>query len=191
MTDHVWRPTRRRLTDTLLAALVPVAACGLALAGLTAWAGSGNAGSPVRIEVAAGRVFLPYGDTRESAAFFRIVNSGGAEDRLVDITSGSLDGDITLSRHRTTGGGVAYRDPVDSAVVPARVGLTMSPHSLDATVRARAGWRAGDLVPFTLHFRRSGPVKVLAVVVRPGEGSLWSPGSERTPAAVGVGPDAR
>lgn len=29
-------------------------------------------------------------------------------------------------------------------------------------------WRSGDLVPFTLEFRRSGPVKVLAVVVRSG-----------------------
>lgn len=29
--QQVWRPTRRRLTDTLLAALAPVAVCGLAL----------------------------------------------------------------------------------------------------------------------------------------------------------------
>ncbi|KOX11442.1 hypothetical protein ADL04_00455 [Streptomyces sp. NRRL B-3648] len=29
-----WRPTRRGLTDTLLAALAPVAACSLALGGL-------------------------------------------------------------------------------------------------------------------------------------------------------------
>jgi len=91
---------------------------------------------------------------------------------LVDITSSALDGEITLGRHRTSGGRVAYRDPVDSAAVPARAGLTMSPHGLDATVRAGARWRAGDLVPFTLHFRRSGPIKVLAVVVRPGEGTL-------------------
>ncbi|WP_369244714.1 copper chaperone PCu(A)C [Streptomyces sp. R41] len=172
MTDHLWRPTRRRLTDTLLAALAPVAACSLALAGLTTWAGSGNAGSPARIEVTSGRVFLPYGATRDTAAFFRISNSGGAEDRLVDITSSALDGDITLSRHRTTGGGVAYRDPVDSAVVPARGSLTMSPHGLDVEVRSRAGWRAGDLVPFTLHFQRGGRIRIVAVVVRPGEGAL-------------------
>jgi copper(I)-binding protein len=172
MTKQLWRPTRRRLTDTLLAALTPVAACTVALGALTTWFGSGNAGSPARIEVTSGRVFLPYGDTRDTAAFFRISNSGGADDRLVDVTSSALGGDSTLSRHRTTGGGVAYRNSVGSAVVPAYGSLTMSPHGLDVTVRARQGWRAGDLVPFTLHFQRSGRIKVVAVVIRPGEGSL-------------------
>ena len=55
-------------TDTLLAALAPVAACGLALGGLSTWAAYGNAGSPARIAVTDGRVFLPSGDTRETAA---------------------------------------------------------------------------------------------------------------------------
>nr|WP_319023133.1 hypothetical protein [Streptomyces phaeolivaceus] len=32
-----WRPRRRRLTDTLLAALAPVLVCALALSGLTLW----------------------------------------------------------------------------------------------------------------------------------------------------------
>ncbi|NGO12664.1 copper chaperone PCu(A)C [Streptomyces sp. HC44] len=172
MTGHVWRPSRRRLTDSLLAALAPVAACSVALGGLTTWVGSGSAGIPARIEVTAGRVFLPYGDSRDTAAFFRISNSGDAEDRLVEVTSSALGGDIALSRHRTTGGGAAYGERVDSAAVPAHDVLTMTPHGLDVTVRAGAGWRAGDLVPFTLHFERSGRIKILAVVVRPGEGSL-------------------
>ncbi|MHA5053711.1 copper chaperone PCu(A)C [Streptomyces sp. SD15] len=173
MTEHLWRPTRRRLTDTLLAALAPVAACGVALGGLTTWVGSGNAGNPPRIEVTAGRVFLPYGDNRDTTAFFRISNSGDADDRLVGVSSSATGGgDIALSRHGTTGGGRAYREPVDSALVPAHAGLTMSPHGLDTTVRARAGWRAGDLVPFTLTFRHGGRIKVLAVVVRPSDDPL-------------------
>lgn len=171
MTDQLWRPTRRRLTDTLLAALAPVAACSLALAGLTTWAGSGNAGSPARIAVTSGRVLPPYGDTQDTAGFFRTSNSGGAEARLVDITSSALDGDITLTRHRTTGGGVAHRAPVDSAVVAARGSLAMTPHGLDVTLRSGARWRAGDLVRFTLHFQRSGWIRVVAVMVRPGEGA--------------------
>jgi copper(I)-binding protein len=166
MTGRQWRPTRRRLTDTLLAALAPVAACSVALGGLTTWVGSGGAGRPARIEVTSGRVFLPYGDSRDTAAFFRISNSGGAEDRLVAVTSSAVDG-MALSRHRTTAGGVAYRQPVGSAAVPAREGLVMSPHGVDVTVRARAGWHAGDLVPFTLRFQRSGRIKVVAVVVHP------------------------
>lgn len=91
---------------------------------------------------------------------------------MVNVTSSALGGDIGLSRHRTTGGGVAYRDTVDPAVVPAHDSLTMSPHDMDVTVRAGAGWRAGDLVPFTLHFQRTGRIKVVAIVIRPSEGSL-------------------
>jgi copper(I)-binding protein len=161
-----WRPTRRRLTDTLLAALAPVAACSVALGGLTTWVGSGKAGSPARIEVTPGRVFLPYGDTRETAAFFEISNSGSADDRLVKVTS-SAGSAIALSRHRATTGGAAYRADVGSASVPAGGGLTMSPHGLDVTLRAEAGWQAGDIVPFTLHFERSGRIETIAVVVRP------------------------
>jgi len=158
------------LSDAFRAALAPVVACGLALGGLTTWVALGRAGSPPRIEVTAGRVFLPFGENRETAAFFRIANPGGAQDLLVDITSSAVEGGIALSRHRTTDDGAAYREETDSVAVPAFEGLTMSPHGVDVTVRADAAWRSGSLVPFTLHFRHSGPKKVLAVVVRPGEG---------------------
>ncbi|GHI01976.1 hypothetical protein AQI88_17530 [Streptomyces cellostaticus] len=168
MTEQsIWRPTRRRLTDALLAALAPVAACSLALGGLTAWADAGQAGSPARITVANARVLLPYGDSTETAAFFDISNAGGADDRLVKVTSSRADGEITLSRHRSTGSGAAAKADVDSAVVPAGRVVSMAPHGLDVNLRAGARWQAGDLVPFMLHFERSGPVKALAVVIRP------------------------
>lgn len=61
---------------------------------------------------------------------------------------------------------------MDSAAVPAGESLTMSPLGTDVTVRAKETWREGDLVPFTLHFARSGQIKALAVVVRPGTGGL-------------------
>lgn len=164
-----WRPSRRRLTDSLLAALAPVAACGLALGGLTTWVGAGKAGSPARIAVASGRVLLPYGTSTETAAFFDVSNRGGADDRLVRVTSSAVSGGIALSRHRMTAGAAAYRTEVDSATVPAGGALSMSPVGVDVTLRAGAGWRVGDLVPFTLHFERGRPVRTLAVVVRPGE----------------------
>ncbi|WP_037683209.1 copper chaperone PCu(A)C [Streptomyces griseus] len=168
MTAQPWRPTRRRLADTLLAALAPVAACGVALAGLTAWTSSGNAGTPARIAVTDAHVFLPYGNTRDTAAFFRITNSGGADDRLLKVTMSGADGDTSLSRHRMTNGRAAYAETVGSAEVPAGGSLAMSPSGLDVTLRAKAGWREFDFVPFTLHFQHSGPVKALAIVVRPG-----------------------
>ncbi|MFI7412625.1 copper chaperone PCu(A)C [Streptomyces sp. NPDC049627] len=166
------RPTRRRIADGLLAALTPIAACGVALGGLTTWAASGAAGSPARIAVTDGRVFLPFGDARDTAAFFRITNTGGADDRLVKVTSpDDGDGDdATLSRHRMSSGRMAYAQTVESARVPAGGSLAMSPYGLDVTLRTRPGWRAGDVVPFTLHFEHGGRVDVSAVVVRPGEG---------------------
>jgi hypothetical protein len=167
--DHPWRPTRRRLTDTLLAALVPVAACSVALVGLMTWVGAGKAGSPPRMAVSSGRVFLPYGDSTETAAFFDVSNTGGADDRLVEVTSSATGGAISLSRHRTTRSGAAYEADVDAVTVPAGGELSMSPHGLDVTLRAEAGWQAGDLVPFTLHFERSGAIRTIAVVISPSD----------------------
>ncbi|MFB6849658.1 copper chaperone PCu(A)C [Streptomyces sp. NPDC056373] len=160
---------RRRLRDTALAALVPVAACSVALAGLTAWTGTGKAGTPARVRVTDGRVLLPSAGVPETAAFFRIANEGGSADQLIRVTSPDVPGGITLARHRMNGGNGAYRSAVGSVAVAAGDSLDMSPTGVDLTVSAGSGkWRSGDLVPFTLEFRRSGRVKVLAVVVRPG-----------------------
>lgn len=165
---RAWLPTRRRITDALLAALAPIAACGVALGGLTTWVGSGSAGSPARIAVTRGRVFLPYGDVRDTAAFFRITNTGGADDRLLKVTSSEVAGDMSLSRHRMTSGNAASARTVDSARVPAGGGLAMSPFGLDVTLRADPDWQTGTYVPFTLHFERGGRIEVQAMVVRPG-----------------------
>jgi copper(I)-binding protein len=167
-TTGLWRPTRRRLTDTLLAALAPVVVCGIALGGLTAWAAAGKAGTPARIAVSDGRILLPFGDSTETAAFFDITNLGGTDDRLIEVTSAGTGGEISLSRHRMAGNGAAYRDTVASATVRAGGELSMSPQGLDVTLRAEPGWRAGDLVSFTLRFEQAGAIEATAVVVRPG-----------------------
>ncbi|MFI9649440.1 copper chaperone PCu(A)C [Streptomyces sp. NPDC052040] len=169
MTAHPWIPTRRRLRDTLVAAIAPVCACVLALGGLAAWAASGNAGSPPRIGVTHARLYLPYPGTPETAAFFRISNTGGSPDRLVGVTSTAVGGGISLSRHRMTAGESAYREVADTLPVPAGATLDMSPFSSDVTVPVTRRWKTGDLVPFTLHFEHGGRVQALAVVVRPGE----------------------
>ncbi len=171
--QRLWRPSGRRLTDTLLAALAPVAACGLALGGLSTWTAYGNAGSPPRIEVTAGKVFLPSGDTPDTAAFFRITNSGGSADRLLKVTSAEAgEGTPTLSRHVMTSSNAASDQTVASVAVPAGDSLAMAPDGLDVIVPAKAGRRSGDLVSFTLYFEHSGAVKTLAVVVRPGQNDV-------------------
>ncbi|WP_338059179.1 copper chaperone PCu(A)C [Streptomyces malaysiense] len=160
---------RRRVRDAALSVLAPVVACCAALAGLTAWAGAGRAGSPTRVRVTEGRVLLPSVGVPETAAFFRIANEGGSADTLVRITARDVPGDVTLSQHRMERGDMAYRSEIDSVSVAAGERLAMSPVGVDLTVPVPSkAWRSGDLVPFTLEFRRSGPVRVLAVVVRPG-----------------------
>ncbi|MER7839089.1 copper chaperone PCu(A)C [Streptomyces sp. NPDC096040] len=166
-TPSLWRPTRRRLTDTLSAAVAPIAAFSLALGGLSAWVTAGKAGSPPRIAISNGRVFLPYGNNTETAAFFDVSNGGGADDRLVKVTSSSSSEGLALSRHRMLGGGAASRSDVNSVTVPAGGALSMSPGGLDVTLTAKSRLRSGDLVPFTLHFEHSGAVGTLAEVVRP------------------------
>ncbi|MEV7993734.1 copper chaperone PCu(A)C [Streptomyces sp. NPDC086077] len=86
------------------------------------------------------------------------------------MTSGTAGREPTLSRHRMTDSGAAYRAAVGSASVPAGGDLSMTPLGLDVILRADAGWRVGDVVPFTLHFERSGRVETSAVVVLPGGG---------------------
>ncbi|MEU5954312.1 copper chaperone PCu(A)C [Streptomyces sp. NPDC047525] len=162
------RSAARRLRAPLLAALAPVTACAVALGGLTTWVGAGGAGRPARIEVGTGRVFLPYGDTRDTSAYFRITNRGGSADRLTGITSDSPAADQTmLGRHRTTEGRAAYMSGAASVEVPAHGTLAMSPLGTNVMLRARGRWQAGDTVPFTLHFRDGGSIRADAVVVRP------------------------
>ncbi|MGW1957135.1 copper chaperone PCu(A)C [Streptomyces sp. NPDC001920] len=163
-----WRPSRRRVADGLRAALAPVAACSVALGGLTTWVSTGAAGTPARITVTDGRVFLPYGEVRDTAAFFRITNSGGSDDRLLKVTSTSAEDGAELSRHRMVNDSAASARTVDSARVPAGGRLVMSPYGLDVTLRARPEWQEGTFVPFTLHFRHAGRIEVEALVVRPG-----------------------
>ncbi|MYV48859.1 copper chaperone PCu(A)C [Streptomyces sp. SID2888] len=169
MTVHPWIPTRRRLIDTLLAAIAPVSICVFALGGLSVWAASGNAGSPPRIGVTHARLYVPFGETPETAAFFRITNTGDAPDRLVKVTSPAVTGEISFSRHRMTQGASAHSERTDSLPVPGRGMLDMSPHTGDVIVPVTHRWKAGDLVPFTLYFAHAGRVETLAVVVRPGQ----------------------
>ncbi|RNG34690.1 copper chaperone PCu(A)C [Streptomyces botrytidirepellens] len=166
MTAHPWRPTCRRLADTLFAALAPATACCLALGGLIAWTASGTAGGPARIAITEGRVLPAYADGWDTAAFFRITNTGGTDDRLLKVTSPAAAGAPTLNRHRMTGGAAAYGQKVASAAVPVGDGITMSPHGLDVRLRAKTKWRAGDLVPFTLHFEHGGRIDTRAKVAR-------------------------
>ncbi|WKD36813.1 copper chaperone PCu(A)C [Streptomyces xanthophaeus] len=161
-------PTGRSVHEGLRAAVAPVAACALALAGLTAWASSGAAGSPPQIAAGNGRVLLPQGSSRDTAAFFDITNIGGADDQLTEVTSPGVE-ETLLSRRENSGLGADLLRPVGPVRVAAGDTVAMSPSGLSVTTRTKpVRWQAGDMVPFVLHFRYSAPVEVVAVVVRPG-----------------------
>ncbi|MFE3656206.1 copper chaperone PCu(A)C [Streptomyces sp. NPDC059165] len=157
------------MRDTLLAGLAPVTACVVALAGLTTWTSFGAAGTPPRIRVEGARIFLPYADRTETAAFFRITNDGGSDDRLLSVTS-PVTGTAMLSRHVSSGGGDGMR-MVASARIPAETTLDMSPGGLDVMVTVPDGRlyrQVGESLPFTLRFRYGGAVDTAVMVVRPG-----------------------
>ncbi|MEV0438252.1 copper chaperone PCu(A)C [Streptomyces spectabilis] len=157
-----------RLRGGLLTALAPVVAAALTLGGLSAWVAAGAAGGPARISVTDGRVFLPYGGVAETAAFFRITNSGDSDDVLESVRSPRAV-DVMLSRTvEREGANVESMRMVESATVPAGRRITMEPDGLDVMLRPKRALRLGDEVPFVLRFRHSGEVRVTAVVVRPG-----------------------
>ncbi|MCX5107791.1 copper chaperone PCu(A)C [Streptomyces sp. NBC_00378] len=162
-----WAPTRRRLHDGLIAAIAPLAAFSVALGGLTAWTASGAAGAPPQLEVGDGRVFLPYNGNVDTAAFFRITNSGGADDRLVSVTCPAAESSM-LSRHVRHDSGAGSMSMVGSVGLPAGKTLAMSPSTVDVMVKVKERLQVGDTLPFVLRFRHSDPVEVVAVVVRPG-----------------------
>ncbi|MEJ8645691.1 copper chaperone PCu(A)C [Streptomyces sp. MS1.HAVA.3] len=156
------------MPEGVIAVLAPLTACLTALVGLTAWTTSGGAGTPARIEVGIGQVFMPYADRQRTAAFFRITNTGGSGDQLLSVTSPAAE-DAMLSRHESAGGADSMR-MVTSAEIPAGSVVRMTPSTLDVMMTVKGRWQVGDAVPFVLHFRHSGPVQTAAFVVRPGSG---------------------
>ncbi|MCX4852169.1 copper chaperone PCu(A)C [Streptomyces sp. NBC_00893] len=140
-------------------ALTSLAAIGC----LSTWTAAGYAGSPAKIDVQEARVLLPVIPGQNTNAYFHIVNTGGAPDRLRSVASSPASApELTVHRMNTTNG--AYRERSGSVEIPANGEVEMSPHGSAVTLRSDASWRPGDRVTFTLDFQRSGKVAVDAVV---------------------------
>ncbi|MGW2110749.1 hypothetical protein [Streptomyces sp. NPDC001948] len=77
----------RRVREAAGTGAVVAVASLVAVAGLSAWTTAGYAGSPAKIEVREAQVLLPVIAGRNTNAYFRIVNTGGAPDRLRSVTS--------------------------------------------------------------------------------------------------------
>ncbi|GHC43143.1 copper chaperone PCu(A)C [Streptomyces cinnamoneus] len=157
--------TSASLIRTARAALVPVAACAVALGGLTAWTASGAAGRPAGVTVEDARVLVPFG-IESTAAMVRLRNTGDEDDELVGVDVPSAGGAM-LSRTVVKNGAGTMR-MVASVPVPARGTLEMSPHGLDIMVYRPPAVRVGERLPLVLRFRKSGTVRAEATVVRAG-----------------------
>ncbi|MEV0279737.1 copper chaperone PCu(A)C [Streptomyces sp. NPDC050610] len=158
-------PLWRALAPAVRAALVPVAAFAVALGGLGVWAASGAAGSPAELEVTGGRMLVPFGGG-ETAAFFRVRNTGGADDELLRVEVPSARKAMFSRNVERKGAGTM--EMLGSMPVPGGGELAMSHSGVDIMVQGPPKVSVGDRVPFVLHFRESGTVRVDAEVVRAG-----------------------
>ncbi|WP_448701801.1 cation transporter [Streptomyces avidinii] len=111
--------------------------------------------------------FLESRARRGTGEALRSLAGLAAKDQLTGVTSPDIEKAL-LSRHRSSGFGADTMEMTGSVRISAGGTLAMSPFDVSVMARTRTGWEAGDTVPFVLHFRHSAPVKVFAVVVRPG-----------------------
>ncbi|MEU5208498.1 copper chaperone PCu(A)C [Streptomyces sp. NPDC020742] len=162
---------------------VPVLTCLATLGALTLWTATGNAGSPARISVAEGTVWIPSGASaagrpagtgasggagpESTAAFFTLRNTGGAPDVLTGVT-GPAGHRAMLSRTVDIGHNARSMAMVRSATVPAGGTLRMTPTTVDIMISPAPTLAPGDRLTLTLHFRDGPPRTVRARAVRPG-----------------------
>ncbi|MFE9726810.1 copper chaperone PCu(A)C [Streptomyces sp. NPDC005794] len=158
------RPDLRRIREALGTGAVAAVASVVAVSGLAAWAAAGFAGSPARVEVQESRVLLPVIPGRPTNAYFRLVNTGGAPDRLRSVSSPSVVSGIELTTHRMNAASGAYRERTETVSVPAYGEADMSPSGAAVTLPAGKTWRPGDRITFVLDFEHTGRVTVRAVV---------------------------
>lgn len=159
-----WRFTWSK--GALTAVLAPVLACVVTLGALTAWTASGAAGSPAKPTLVDARIMLPS-NPEATAALFNLTNEGGADDQLVRVSTPAKAGRVMLSRS-VDKNGVGTMEMVASVRLSAGGSVEMSAAGLDVMVEDPPKMRLGERVPFVLHFRDSDPLRVNALVVRPG-----------------------
>ncbi|MEV5205269.1 copper chaperone PCu(A)C [Streptomyces sp. NPDC053720] len=180
-------PGLRRVREAAVTGMVAAVASLAAVGGLSAWTTAGYAGSPAKIEVREARVLLPVIPGRDTNAYFHIVNSGGAWDRLRSVASPVVGLGVELTAHRMNATNGAYRERAETVDVPAHGEVEMSPFGVAVTLPSDETWRSGDRITFTLDFVRFGRVTVEAVVkpVASGSASGERPGSPAAPEPAG------
>lgn len=99
----------------------------------------------------------------ETAAYATIANRGSAPDRLVAVT---VPAPASASLHETRyEKGIARMRPVDGVEIPAGASVSLEPAGAHVMIVGLAGpLAAGESLPLTLRFERSGERRVTAEV---------------------------
>ncbi|WP_433235967.1 copper chaperone PCu(A)C [Actinomadura nitritigenes] len=146
------------------AAIAPLLAGAVTLGSLSAWTMSGRAGRPADVRVSDAWVMAPMAP--QTSAFFTLTNGGDASDVLFEVRSPASA--ATMIGRQAAHDGSGSMVMVDTLTVPAHGTVRMTPFTTDVMIQQTHPLTAGERVPFTLVFRRSGTVRVTAVVVPPG-----------------------
>ncbi len=151
----------------------------LALAFLTFVAAAplaaGPQSGPLTIEGAWARPSI--GEATNSAAYFRIANSGDAADRLLAVKSDAA-ADVMLHESRMEGT-VMKMLPLDDGIeIPAHGSAELKPLGAHVMlVGLRAPLKDGDALPLTLVFEKQGEVAITAKV------QMQAPAGDAAPGA--------
>jgi copper(I)-binding protein len=148
----------------LRAALAPAVAAAVTLAALSAWTATGQAGRPARIHVPNAWVMRPTAP--QTAAYFTIANTGDTADDLLEVRTPVAD--TTMLGRQVDRAGAGQMVMRGALTVPAHGTVRMTPFTTDVMLRPRNPLPVGRRVPFTLVFRHSSPIRVTAIVLRPG-----------------------
>lgn len=149
------------------AVMVPVAACAVTLALLTAYVASGAAGAPpAEITVTRARLIQPL-KARDTVAYIDLRNTGGQDATLVTVTAPVLGVPTMLARD-VESDGAGRMEELSGLKVPAGGEVRMSPGTGDVMVESPPPLELGERVEFVLRFSDGTTVRTQAVVVGPG-----------------------
>jgi copper(I)-binding protein len=160
------------LRDLTRAAAGPVV-CAIVLTGLlSAWAGSGGAGtlSRLRLQITLAaipmRAFTPQAaaDTKTATTFLTIRNLSATPDKLTAVST-PIAPHVILTRRD---GPSSSRTQVTGLTVPGHATLTLTPFTGDAVLQDPAPYERLATVPLTLTFQHSGSITISAPVTPPG-----------------------
>lgn len=129
-----------------------------------------STGAPAQpvLQIEAPVVTPTPGGRNVSAGYLRIVNSGGAPDRLVAVTSPAA-GRVDIHETRQGAGGVVQMFPIASVPIPADGAVTFAPGGLHLMLMdLHAPLAEGARVRLSFDFERADTIELEAQVARHG-----------------------